>query len=75
MPIQGKKKYMVYLDEENTELLKSYIESTRGEGGFSALIDEYVKYLAGTLRAADMGKGKVTWAKVFKMGIEGLKRL
>lgn len=42
MAVQGKKAYKLYLDEENIEFLKSYLDRRRASGGLSALVDKYL---------------------------------
>lgn len=75
MAIQGKKMYRVYLDEENTEYVKSFLEGTRGTGGFSALVDSMVKATADTLRESGVGaKSKMTWGKLIRMALIGLRK-
>lgn len=42
MPVSGKKGYKIYLDEENAEYLKQYLDGRPNSGGLSALLDKYV---------------------------------
>jgi hypothetical protein len=73
MSIKGKKQYKIYLTEENAEFVKAYLESKRGAGGLSAVLDEYIKNMAETLKRSGVKPGqKLTWAKVARMAIEGL---
>lgn len=75
MPIEGKRKYSFYLDEENTELVKSFVDQTRMSGGMSALVDELMKVLADTLRASGVDKRPMNYAKVVRIFFEGIKRV
>lgn len=75
MAIEGKKRYAVYLDEENTEYVKAFLAGTKNTGGLSGLIDGYLLTMAKTLRAAGYQPGeKLTASKLFRIGINGIKR-
>jgi len=74
LAIKGKKKVQVYVDEANYEYVKSFIETTRFQGGMSGFFDSYLGATARTLRAAEYVKGKkLTMAQLLKLGLEGLK--
>lgn len=73
MAVAGKKPYQIYLDPENTEYVKSFLETTRFKGGFSAFMDTYLRSVAKTLKAAKYVEGKkLTVAQMFKIGVKGL---
>lgn len=75
MAIAGKKKIQIYVDEENYEYVKGFLETTRFKGGMSAFVDTYLGSTAKTLRAANYSKGKkLSLAKLLKIGVEGLKQ-
>ena len=76
MAIQGKKLYQVYLDEENAEYVKAFLESKRGEGGLSALVDGMIKNTADTLRESGVGGSnkKLNWVKMLRMVFNGIKK-
>jgi hypothetical protein len=42
MAVKGKKRYVLYLNEESTEFLKSYLETKKNKGGLSLLVDKYI---------------------------------
>jgi hypothetical protein len=42
MAVKGKKRYVLYLDEETTEFVKSYLEKKKNKGGLSLLVDKYL---------------------------------
>jgi len=77
MAIKEKKRYVVYLDEENTEYVKNFLEATKHKGGLSGLMDQYVASMARTLRASKYVKGqdRVTAKQAFKIGIKGLREV
>jgi len=75
MAIKGKKQYSVYLDEEDAEYVKSFLEQTRNKDGFSGLMNTYLKTMTRTLKAAGYKPGvKLTMKQVFKIGIQGIKQ-
>ena len=74
MAVEGKKRYAIYVDEDTFEYVKSFIETTRFQGGMSGFIDSYLKATARTLRSANYVKGKkLTMKQLLKFGLEGLK--
>ena len=77
MAIKNKKRYFLYLDEENAEYVKDFLETTRHKGGMSGLVDSYIASMAKTLRASKYVKGqdRVTAKQAFKIGIGGLKEV
>jgi len=75
MPVAGKKEYRVYLTEESTEYVKSIIQSKKGEGGFSQLVDEVIIGLYATMKESGIKEGKkMTWTKVFRMLVNGITK-
>jgi len=73
MAIAGKREYKVYLDEETTEYVKSFLDQTRFKGGFSGFIDAYIKSVSLPLKASKFAKGKkLTIPQLLKFGIKGL---
>lgn len=76
MAVKNKKKYSLYLDEENAEYVKSFLELTKNKGGLSGVVDGYLKTMAFTLKASGYRKGqkKMTPAQLIRIGIEGLKQ-
>jgi hypothetical protein len=76
MAILNKKRYVVYLDEENTEYVKAFIDTTKHKGGLSGLIDGYLSTMATVLKASGYKPGdKLTAAKLLKVGIRGMKQM
>lgn len=75
MAIKGKKKYMIYLNEENAEYVKSFLETTRNKGGLSGIMDAHLKTMTLTLKASNYKKGqKVGFMKLLKIAKNGLMR-
>lgn len=76
MAVKNKKQYGLYLDEENTEYVKSFLEMTKNKGGLSGVVDGYLASMALTLKASGykVGQKKLTPAQLIKIGIEGLKQ-
>ena len=76
MAVKNKKKYAVYLDEENAEYVKSFLETTKNKGGLSGVVDGYIKTMAITLRASGYkaGQKRITPAQMLRIGISGLKQ-
>ena len=75
MPVPGKKKYAVYLDEEKAEYVKSFLSSAKYAGGLSGLVDAHISTMAKTLKASKYKKDqKLTAAKAFKVFMNGLKQ-
>lgn len=76
MAIKGKKLYKVYLDEEETEFLKTFLDSTRGKGGLSGLLNTVVVNTAATIREAGIkpDASNFTWAKLIRMVLIGAKK-
>ena len=74
MSIKGKKAYKIYLPEEDTELVKSYLDRSKAAGGMSGLIGQYITTVANTLRESEIGAGeKLGWGKMFKLFVNGLR--
>lgn len=75
MAIKNKKKYMVYLDEKNTEFLKEYLETTKNKGGLSGLFDGYVTTMTRTLKVSGYKPGtKLTFKQLFKIAKNGFSQ-
>jgi hypothetical protein len=75
MAVKNKERYTVYLDPDNTEYVKSFLETTKNKGGLSGLVDSYLATMANTLRVSGYQPGqKLTAAKLLKIGINGLKQ-
>ncbi len=75
MAIKGKKAYKLYLDEENYEYVKRYVDTTFMAGGMSGMINEIVGQMADTLRSSGVsGDSPVSFAKVLRVFFEGIKR-
>jgi len=73
--IIGKRSYQVYLDEDDAEYVKSFLISTRNKGGFSGVVNGYIKTMAKTLRLAGYKEAEKVTAKVFlKMAYHGFKQ-
>ena len=74
MTINEKKAYKIYLNKENVELVQNYLDRSKGSGGMSALIDEYIANMARTITASQLANGeKLGWAKLFKLFVNGLR--
>ena len=74
LAIEGKKKVQVYVDEANYEYVKSFIETTRFQGGMSGFFDSYLGATARTLRSAKYVHGKkLTMAQLLRFSLKGLK--
>jgi len=68
MPVAGKKEYRVYLSEKETQYIKQHLHSVKGQGGFSALMDEMVKNLYLSLQEKGIKEGrKLTWKRILKL--------
>lgn len=75
MAVPGKKGYLVYLDEENTDYVRSFLTSGKYSGGLSGLLDAHIGTMAKTLKASKYKKDqKLTAAKAFKVFMNGLKQ-
>jgi hypothetical protein len=75
MAVENKKRYVVYLDEETTEYVKAFLDTTRNKGGLSGLVEGYLTTMAKTLRASGYRPGqKLTAAKLLRIGVNGLKQ-
>jgi hypothetical protein len=74
MAIKGKKEYKVYLSAEEAEFVKKVIDDKKYMGGFSGLIDDYVKKIYRTLKSAGIKEGeKVNTAKIIRLFFNGMK--
>ncbi len=75
MAVAGKKPYKVYLTPEAADFISQRMEKTKGSGGLSALLDEMVVNLYNTLKKSGLEGGKkLTWAKLFRILVNGLKQ-
>jgi len=43
MAIQGKKRIVIYVDEENYKFMKTFVDSRPNLGGISGLLDRHLK--------------------------------
>jgi hypothetical protein len=69
----AKKKYQVYLEEEETEFVKEFLNASKIKGGLSGYLNGYLETTAKTLRAAGWKAGnELTYAKAFKIGLKGI---
>jgi hypothetical protein len=50
MAIKGKARVTVYLDQDNYETVKNYLDSRPGAGGLSAILDKHVARCAAIIR-------------------------
>lgn len=73
MAIKGKRVYRVYLDEEDTEYIKSFLKSKRGTGGLSAILNKIIVALAAILRESGAVKpgAKLNWTRFIRMVFSG----
>ena len=62
--VKEKKEYKFYLDEEETEFVKSFLTKTRNTGGLSACVDGYIKTMAKTLKLSGYKPEEKVTAKV-----------
>ena len=72
MAIEGKKKYQVYLDETEVEIIKEYLDTRPGQGGFSELIQRHVTRCANIIKKnpkalEDIEPGRLTVKKFWKL--------
>ncbi len=71
--MKERKEYKVYLSEDETEYLKSFLETTRNKGGLSGVLNSYVLTMANTLKASGYEPGeKVTPSRLIKIFKQGL---
>lgn len=77
MSIKGRKPYKIYLDPEVVEYVVSFLETTHSKGGMSGLLNTYLEAMAKTIKLAGYNKGqeKVSAAKLFRIGLKGLKQM
>ena len=75
IPPKGKKEYKVYLDENETEYVKSFLISTKNTGGLSGVMNSYIKTMSKTLRLSGFKNTEKVTAKVLlKMAYHGIKQ-
>ncbi len=73
--VKDKKEYKVWLDESDAEYVKGFLISTRNTGGFSGVVNGYVKTMAKTLKLAGYKDTEKVTAKVLlKMAYHGIKQ-
>ena len=67
------KRYVVYLEPEETEFVREFLDSAKIKGGISGYLNGYIKTTAKTLRAAGWKPGhELTYAKAIKIGLKGM---
>lgn len=74
MAIQGKKRVVVYLDSENYDLVRSYLDTRKHAGGLSGLLDRHLARCADIIRKnpdklKDIEPGKLTLKKFWKLAM------
>ena len=72
MPVAGKKKYVVYLDEKNVETIRKYLSKKPDAGGLSALLDKHVSRCASIIEKnpqalLEIEPGKMTAKKFMQL--------
>jgi hypothetical protein len=72
MAIEGKRKVSFYVNEENLNVLRNYLDSRPGAGGVSELVDKHIARCADTIRKnpdklAKIKPGKLTLKKFFQL--------
>jgi len=50
MAIEGRYKYMVYLDANDVELVKEFFSGFRNTGGLSGILNDYIGLVADEIR-------------------------
>jgi hypothetical protein len=69
----AKKKYQLYLEEDDTEFVKEFLDACKLKGGLSGYVGGYMKTTAKTLRASGWKPGKeLTYAKAMKIALNGV---
>jgi len=75
MAIRNRKGYKIYLDEDKTEYVRAFLDTTRNKGGLSGLFNEYVSMMAKTLELSGFKpEGKVSMNMMLKIASNGLKQ-
>jgi len=73
MAIKEKDRYTVYLDKENADFVRAFLNDAKIKGGLSGLMDGYLQTMAITLRASGYKPGSsLSYAQVIKFGLKGL---
>jgi hypothetical protein len=71
MAVKGKKLYRLYLDQENYELVQSYLDTRKHAGGMSGLMDKHLTRCADVIRKnpelSEIEPGKLTLKKFWKL--------
>lgn len=70
MAVKGKEKHVLYLTRGNVEIINGYLDSRKGSGGISGLVDEYIDYVSMTLESSGLTRGiKLPLPELLKLGI------
>lgn len=73
MAVKNKKEYKIYLDEEETEYVRAFLETTRNKGGLSGVLNGYIKTMAKTLKLSGyQPEGKISVSMMLKIAKNGL---
>jgi len=72
MSIAGRKKYQVYLDEKDVQVLQKWLDSRPGQGGLSELLQKYVHRCSAIIeknpeKLKAVEPGKLTIKKFFQL--------
>jgi hypothetical protein len=72
MAVEGKKRVVVFLDEDNVNTLREYLDSRPGAGGLSEILDRHVARCANVIRKnekklAKIKPGRLTVKKFFQL--------
>lgn len=72
MPVAGKKKYVVYLEEKNVDTIRKYLSKKPETGGLSALLDKHVSRCASIIEKNEAAllaikPGKMTVKKFMQL--------
>ncbi len=72
MAVEGKIKVTMYLDKENIEVLRNYLDTRPGAGGVSAIMDKHVSRLADIIRKnkkqlSEIEPGRLTLKKLVQL--------
>jgi len=64
MAIDGKKRYVVYLVEEDVKVIKEWLDTRPGAGGLSELVQKHVHRCAEIIRRNPVKLGKIEPGKM-----------
>ncbi len=72
MAVKGKEAVMLYLDKENMDVLRKYLDTRKGTGGISAVMDKHVARLADIIRKnkkqlSEIEPGRLTLKKLVQL--------